>query len=232
MLASVFFFFIATASAQLMSPQSAVRERPLHAQRAPLAIRGGRGESAQARDVAEMRKYMHAVDIASVSTACAVGIAVGIPVHAYVGTMFMGHFLAPYWMAPFMNQHSSNCNAECTSVLDFFRSCYNRCMFPPPRSIPVSMERFLSFPSLAGLFAMMVCALLNALFVSLLTGIVAVGMRIIGLEYLRHWRPACFHKALSELPNWTQSPLYRRLQKTFGITFFPEIGLVHARFRG
>ena len=79
---------------------------------------------------------------------------------------------------------------------------------------------------------MMVCALLNALFVSLLTGIVAVGMRIIGLEYLRHWRPACFHKALSELPNWTQSPLYRRLQKTFGITFFPEIGLVHARFRG
>ena len=216
-----------------MSPHSAVRERPLqHAHRAPLAIRGGGGESPQARDVAVMRKYMHAVDIASVSIACAVGIAVGIPVHVYVGEIFMGHLLGPYWIAPFMNQHSSKCNAECTSILGFSHLCYSRCIFPPPRSIPVSMQRFLSFPSLAGLFAMMVCELPIALFVSLLMGIVAVGMRIIGLEHLRHWRPACFHEALSELPNWTQSPLYRRLQKTFGKTFFPEIGLAHARFRG
>ena len=91
MRASVFFFFIATAHAQLMLPQS-VRERPLRAHRAPLAI----GESPQARDVAVMLKYIHAVNIASVSITSAVGLAVGIVMHRHVlywNLAHLGHIL-------------------------------------------------------------------------------------------------------------------------------------------
>ena len=218
MRASVFFFFIATAHAQLMLPQSAVRERPLRAHRAPLAIRGGGGESPQARDVAVMLKYIHAVNIASVSITSAVGLAVGIVMHRHVLYWNLAH-LGHIWCAPAIDKHFRKCDAECTSFLGRSFSCWSHCTSQRP-VLTVSMERLLSFPSLVGIIKLLVCVSLIWALVSLLICIVANQMRIIGLENLRRWRPACFQAALNELPDWPQNSMNRRLQNKFGKTMF------------